>query len=223
MTTGHIKMAGTLRRDFTGEAANDPHSPLWRQLLAITESQQNTIAQYFREEISSILKDMNLDAALTRQAGKLSDGTPLGGHGLAIEKTTIGVWLRFDKETWDGILDSHIDDLRLNDRKLFETLYSSAGPACVQHFQDTGTHLDHDAVRLAFEDSFKDRLTLLSLVCEIMQHHLPGTTVASEILHDGDAVVPVVHVQAPDGQDLRDIVRTFLDKKTRLTDVKPRP
>lgn len=223
MTQGHITMAGTLRRDFTGEASNDADLPLYEQLLRLIREQQNTIACYFRDEMSGILRDMNLDTALTQQAGKLADGTPLNGAGVAIEKTTIAVWMQFEKDTWGGILDTYIDDMRLNDPVAFEALYQATGPACVQHFKDNATHLDLDAVRLAFEDSFKDRLTVLSLVCEVMQHHLPGTKATSEMLHDGEFVIPVVHIHAPEGQDLRDIVRAFLYKKTRLTDVRPRP
>lgn len=223
MTEGHITMAGALRRDFKGEAANDAHLPLYEQLLRHIREQQDTIARYFRDEMSGIFKDMNLDTALTQQAGKLADGTPLDGAGLVVEKTSIAVWMRFEKDTWNGILDTYIDDLQLNDPVTFEALYQATGPACVQHFKDSAAHLDQDAVRLAFEDSFKDRLGVLSLVCEIIQHHLPGTTATSEMLHDGNSVIPVVHIQAPDSQDLRDIVRAFLDKKTTLTDIKPRP
>ena len=216
-------MVGHLRNDFSGEAANDEEPPLFRQLLTHMDSQQEDIGRTFREEMAGVFREMNMDTALAQQSGFL-DGKPLGTDKVVIPHVDLAVWMYVDNETWEAVIDSYIEDMALNDPEKFAKVYETVGQPSVDHYKSTGKHLDVKAVHLAFEDAYKDEMQALRMVTEILEHHLPGVSVSSCIAHVNDShITPVVRVTAPEGQDLRDMVRAFVDQKPALTGLRPRP
>lgn len=216
MTFKPQNIAGQLRHDFAGEAANDEQLPIHSQLLAHMDAQQEDILRSFREELTGVFREMNMDVALTKQSGmlngeKLGDETPVIGH------TDLAVWMYVDMETWSMVIDSYIADLAQNDPEKFAALYEAAGPACVKHYQDTKTHLDASVVRLAFEDSYKDEMKALALVADTLRRNLPGVATETRIAHIGGThITPLVRVNTPEGQDLRDIVSAYINRQTSM-------
>lgn len=215
MTSQPINNVGRLRTDFTGEAANDEEPPLYRQLLEDMDSQREDIGRSFRDEMTGVFREMNLDAALTKQSGMLN-GVPLGTDIPVIEYTDLAVWMYVEIELWDAIMDSYMEDLALSDPEKFTTLYHTAGPACEEP-------LDIKAMRLAFEDSYKDEMKTLSLVADTLRRNMPGVTTETRIEHVGDThITPIVRVRPPAGQDLRDIVRAYVNRQT-MNSLRPIP
>jgi hypothetical protein len=216
MTFKPQNIAGQLRHDFSGEAANDEELPIHSQLLAHMDAQQEDILRSFREELTGVFREMNMDVALTKQSGMLN-GEPLGNETPVIDNTQLAVWMYVDMETWNMVIDSYIVDLAQNDPEKFAALYEAAGPACVKHYQDTNTHLDTSVVRLAFEDSYKDEMKALALVADTLRRNLPGVTTITAIAHIGDShITPIVNVKAPADKDLRDIVSAYINRQTSV-------
>lgn len=210
---------GSLRHDFSGEAANDEELPLCAQLLAHMNGQKDDIVRSFYDEMTGVSREMNMDAALTKQSGMLN-GQPLDGETPIVTHTDLAVWMYVDKETWDATIDSYIDDLALNDTEKFLRVYQTVGDASLTHYQQTNQHLDMAATRMAFEEAYKDDMQALALVADMLRKHLSGVVVETHIMHIEDShITPVVRLKAPEDRDLRHIVRDFIDKKAAISDV----
>ncbi len=223
--TGFLKSThGTLRHDFADEAANDL-LPVHEQLLTCMEMECESITGMFREHIGDLLKQMNLETAYTAQSRRQT-GQAMPDESLFVMNTSIGVWLSFEIDSWNAVIDSYISDLKCQDPDKFDKIYESLGEDAYLHYLEHGQHEDEAMVRMAFEHHYKDDMKPLSMAANIIQAHLPDTTVHSHIGHIKDEtgmeyIRPVVTITAPDGIDLRDIMRDFLQRKNVMRVVKP--
>ncbi|QQG36529.1 MAG: hypothetical protein HYS17_01695 [Micavibrio aeruginosavorus] len=181
-------------------------------LLACMEEQSPHLIQYFRESMQELLRDMNLDASLTAQAGVLNDIRLDKGEPLVVENSTIAFWVQFEPRLWDTIMQSYEEHIWTCNSDAFTKVCESVSPDALDYFLEHGHHREPERIRATFEEDYKRRMKPLSLLEDMIAQHMPGVNVTTAIYHGPDFVTPVITLSAKDHRDLRDHVRAFLEQ-----------
>lgn len=204
----------TLSGNFTGEAANEELHWPHLVLLADMDADIPIVMEHFAEDMLGVFKQMNLDAALARQAGEV-DGEPLHGETPICPKTELTIWKSLPLPIWKVVIESYQEHLWNHDTEKFMAVYQTISGKALHHFLNSGEHLDETAVRHAFENSYKGEMKMLRLLTDMLSHHLPQARVTASIHPMGDTphVTPLITLTAKSGYDLRDIMRQYIDKR----------
>lgn len=216
-------VAGQLTHDFVGQAANE-ELPLHEKLLGCMALEHDDIVRPFRSHVIEIFKQMNLWTAQARQT-HLQQGLYGKQDEIILADSYVGIWLDFAPAAWDQVIDSYMDDMRVNDPTRFQDIY---GRVSDKEWGDpTLSAQDQELLRLAFEDHYKDGMSALHEVARLMQEYLPRVRAQIFIGHIDNApepayVQPILKLSAPEGVDLRDIVRNFIERKNVVA-VAPAP
>ena len=219
MDDSNVTDISKFRKGFSEGAAQTPadpependEGPIHQTLLEHMATQTPNLIQYFRESMQDILRDMNLEATLTKQTGSLNGEKFNPGETLVVNNTTFAFWMYVEPPLWDAVIESYEDHLWTYDSDKFIAICEAIGPDALDHYLETGTHKDAAAARTAFENAYKDEMKPLSLLADMVMQHMPGLTATTAIHHAPDYVTPVITLKSKDSRDLRDHLRSFLD------------
>lgn len=221
MDDSNVTNINRFRKDFTAQAEGAEPDPRAKPkaaedaphqiVLACMEEQSPNLIQYFRESMQELLRDMNLDASLTAQAGVLNDIKLDKGEPLIVENSTIAFWVQFEPRLWNDIMQSYENDIWTYDSDTFTAICENVSADALDYFLEHGHHRDPEKIRAAFEEDYKQRMKPLSLLKSIITQHMPGVNVTTAIYHGPDFVTPIIALSSRDHRDLRDHVRAFLN------------
>lgn len=195
----------------SGDQSENDEGPIHQTLLEHLAAQTPNLIQYFRDSMQDLLRDMNLEATLTKQTGSLNGEKLNPAEALVVNNTTFAFWMYVEPPLWDVVMASYEDHLWTYNSDKFRAICETIGADALDHYLATGTHKNEAAARAAFENAYKDEMKPLALLADMAVQHMPGLTATTAIHHGPDFITPVITLKSKDGRDLRDHLRTFLN------------